>query len=140
MCSFKVFYTCAWYPRSQILEFTVQILFPPPGSPRGGAKNLWPPLDLFLYTPLTTCTVQYDVEYRNEVDCYQNTPWNVIALVISVKNLRRKKRVVRLVTEEMEPRMFRYLQVKINAWNSYWKLKKFLFCCKLRNGFFKELQ
>ena len=40
MRSFKVFYTCAWYPRSQILEFTVQILFPPPGSPRGGG-SIW---------------------------------------------------------------------------------------------------
>ena len=26
-----------------------------------------------------------------------------------MKNLRRKKRVVKLVTEEMEPRIFRYL-------------------------------
>ena len=50
MCSFKVFYTCAWYPRSQILEFTVQILFPPQDLPGGGGQKFVAPLRfIFVY-------------------------------------------------------------------------------------------
>jgi len=43
---------------AKFLEFTVQVLPPPLGAPRGGKKNFGasrkfgPNLDLFLYTPL----------------------------------------------------------------------------------------
>ena len=70
MCTFKVSYTYIWYPKPNFLNLQFKFC-PSLGAPRGKKfflQILPPPLDLFLYTPLT----------RTQISASIKTNWTIV--------------------------------------------------------------